>query len=96
MYLVVPHRSYPFRRLKVSGNLRGEVTVYDVVHQEQMYKWSAHKRYAITCVKFTHDATAVYSCAEDCKVRGLAAALLPLPTTTHLLTVLMTPLPRLP
>ncbi|KXZ50265.1 hypothetical protein GPECTOR_17g904 [Gonium pectorale] len=55
-------------RLLVSGNLRGELVVWDVVHQEQMHKWVAHKRYAITCVRFTHDATAVYSCAEDCKV----------------------------
>ncbi|GIL43770.1 hypothetical protein Vafri_1390 [Volvox africanus] len=55
-------------RLLVSGTLRGELVVWDVVHQQQMHKWVAHKRYAITCVRFTHDATAVYSCAEDCKV----------------------------
>ncbi|GIL81855.1 hypothetical protein Vretimale_1435 [Volvox reticuliferus] len=55
-------------RLLVSGTLRGELVVWDVVHQQQMHKWVAHKRYAITCVRFTHDATSVYSCAEDCKV----------------------------
>ncbi|KAG2499706.1 hypothetical protein HYH03_002641 [Edaphochlamys debaryana] len=55
-------------RLLVSGTLRGEVVVWDVVHQQLMHKWTAHKRHAITCVRFTHDATAVYSCAEDCKV----------------------------
>ncbi|GFR49848.1 hypothetical protein Agub_g11948 [Astrephomene gubernaculifera] len=55
-------------RLLVSGTLRGELIVWDVVHQQQMHKWVAHKRYTITCVRFTHDATAVYSCGEDCKV----------------------------
>lgn len=45
----------------------------DVVHQQQMHKWVAHKRYAITCVRFTHDATAVYSCAEDHKVCTVCA-----------------------
>ena len=44
--------------------------MWDAVHQQLMHKWVAHKRYAITCVRFTHDATAVYSCAEDCKVRA--------------------------
>ena len=43
------------------------------MHQQQMHKWVAHKRYAITCVRFTHDATAVYSCAEDHKVCTVCA-----------------------
>ncbi|GFH15517.1 uncharacterized protein HaLaN_11757, partial [Haematococcus lacustris] len=52
----------------ISGNLRGELTIFNVAHHTQLYKWTAHKRSAITCVKFTHDSSAVYSCGEDCKV----------------------------
>ncbi len=54
--------------LLVSGNLRGELIVWDVAHRRQMHKWPAHKRSAITCVKFSHDGASVYSCGEDCKV----------------------------
>ncbi len=54
--------------LLVSGNVRGELLVWDVEHRRLMHKWPAHKRSAITCVKFSHDAATVYSCGEDCKV----------------------------
>ncbi|KAJ9516532.1 hypothetical protein QJQ45_015094, partial [Haematococcus lacustris] len=54
--------------LLISGNLRGELTVFNVEHHCQLHKWTAHKRSAITCVKFTHDSSAVYSCGGDCKV----------------------------
>jgi hypothetical protein len=39
----------------IAGNLRGELAVFDVEHHTLLYKWSAHKRTAITCVKFTHE-----------------------------------------
>ncbi|MEW5305080.1 MAG: hypothetical protein WDW36_007644 [Sanguina aurantia] len=52
----------------VSGSIRGELAIYDVEHHVRLHFWVAHKRAAITCVKFTHDGSAVYSCGEDCKV----------------------------
>lgn len=52
-----------------AGNLRGELCIWDVAHRQLRHRWVAHKRTAITCVKFTHDSAAVYSCGEDGKVR---------------------------
>eukprot|EP00798_Chlamydomonas_sp_ICE-L_P006465 gene6465-3099_t len=54
--------------LVVCGNNRGELSLYSVLHKQLMNSWMAHKRSAITCVKFSHDATQVYSCGLDCKM----------------------------
>lgn len=48
--------------------MRGELSVWDVQQRLQLNNWTAHKRSAITCVKFSHNSKAVYSCGEDCKV----------------------------
>ncbi|KAG1679114.1 hypothetical protein FOA52_000469 [Chlamydomonas sp. UWO 241] len=58
----------PNGKLLVSGNLRGELAVWDMVHLQLIKTWMAHKRSAITCVKFSHDSSQVYSCGEDTKV----------------------------
>ena len=50
------------------GSLRGEVVVWDVKHRQLMKNWMAHKRSAVTCVKFSNDTKQVYSCGEDTKV----------------------------
>ena len=51
-----------------AGNVRGELAIWDVGNHQHIKTWMAHKRSAITCVKFSHDATSVYSCGEDNKV----------------------------
>ena len=53
-----------------AGNVRGELSIWDVENRQHIKTWMAHKRSAITCVKFSHDAQNVYSCGEDSKVRG--------------------------
>jgi hypothetical protein len=40
-----------------------------MVHKQLIKTWMAHKRSAVTCVKFSHDSSQVYSCGEDAKVR---------------------------
>eukprot|EP00798_Chlamydomonas_sp_ICE-L_P018883 gene18883-25441_t len=54
--------------LVVCGNVRGELSIWSVENYGHMKTWMAHKRSAITCVKFSHDGKSVYSCGEDCKV----------------------------
>ncbi|GAX75027.1 hypothetical protein CEUSTIGMA_g2473.t1 [Chlamydomonas eustigma] len=55
-------------KLLVAGNLRGELSIWDIVHHQNINSWMAHKRSAITTVKFSNDTTNVYSSGEDCKV----------------------------
>eukprot|EP00798_Chlamydomonas_sp_ICE-L_P021487 gene21487-28463_t len=54
--------------LIVSGNLRGELSIWDVENHQHIKTWMAHKRSSITCVRFSHDSRTVYSCGEDNKV----------------------------
>eukprot|EP00798_Chlamydomonas_sp_ICE-L_P018924 gene18924-25488_t len=55
-------------RLLVCGNFRGELSIWDVECSLHIRTWMAHKRSAITCVRFSHNGAFVLSCAEDGKV----------------------------
>eukprot|EP00955_Chlamydomonas_euryale_P048601 354029-Chlamydomonas_euryale.AAC.1 len=55
-------------KLLVSGNHLGFLSIWDTLHHQLVFKWPAHKKSAITCVKFSHDSKCVYSCGEDTQV----------------------------
>ena len=51
-----------------TGNLRGELAIWDIKHRQLVTSWMAHKRTAVTCVNFSNDTKHVYSCGQDAKV----------------------------